>query len=448
MRQFITHFNPKIVSASSSATKLILHGTFAAILLLLASLYTYHLVTTSIWLPGNLWVLFSLLAYLLAAEILLKYSLYLVVNWLLILFYLLIAFSTQLNWGLNTPVSMLTIGFAVLLPSILLNSRYIFPITALAVSGLLLVQTFFNLSSNPINLDHLSEPSSYWDVATYTTVLGIFALVSWVASKQREKNEKWAQTAENRLRAQKENLATELEKESARLRAVQLNEIKQLHKFALIGQTTTATLHDLANHLSILSLDIEDLHQQHTHSRAIHNAKESIHNINKMVGQARRQLNSYDGLEKFNAITIINRSVKDTRLKFSSQKIKILKSLIGTRKSFIISNNSIALMQVMTILLNNAHDACIDAANPEIKININCQEQELTVSISDNGHGVPETMRDKIFQPKNSEKNSGLGIGLYIAHHLVVDQLKGRLWLAASDSGANFVFTIPKVTSQ
>jgi len=386
-------------------------------------------------------------AYLLTGELLLRKDYQRTVNWMLIVFYVFVAFSTLLLWGLNAPVGILTVSFAVLLPSILMGSWSILPVVCLSIIALIAVQLIHSDGILSPDLKHLSARSTFWDVATYSTVLSIFALVSWLSGNQREKSLKRALLAESALMSQKEALIIELDKESSALRLAQLNQIRHLHKFALLGQSAAATLHELSNHLSILNLDIDDLRQQHSNSKAIANATDGIDHINKMVRQARQQLSSYDQSEKFNAISVVNRSVKDLTSKFRYSKVKLTKNTVRSRAPFNMTGNPMALMQIGSILLNNALDACRGQEKPEVRISIRSTPAKLYISVSDNGPGVDPSVAASLFKPVTSTKPSGLGVGLYIAQHLVKDQFNGKITLKSRNSGATFVVSIPKSNS-
>lgn len=430
--------------SSTRTTLLVLRGTFVATILLGTFLVIYNVVIHSIWLEESTWVVAMIFIYIFIANFLLKRSHQHTVNYMLIAFYIFIAFCTLLFWGLNAPVGILTISFAVILPSILMGAKSIMPVALLSITALAIVQFLHKNNVVSPNLHSLSIESTFWDVAVYSTILSIFALVSWLAGTQREKNLQRALSAETALRFQKDSLAIELEKESSALRLTQLNQIRHLHKFALLGQSTATTLHELSNHLSVLNLDIDDLSQQLSNSKAIENARDGINHINKMVKQARQQLNSYDQYESFNALTIINRSVKDMDSKFKHNKVKLTKQSLGGKTSFFIKGNPLALMQIITILLNNAVDASKSNSQSKVSLEVKVTKSQMLISIVDNGKGVDPDKIKTLFSPVRSTKEGGLGVGLYIAQHLTKDQFGGLITLSPSEFGASFLVCIPR----
>lgn len=70
--------------------------------------------------------------------------------------------------------------------------------------------------------------------------------------------------------------------------------------------------------------------------------------------------------------------------------------------------------------------------------------------VQDNGNGIPESIREKIFQPFFSPKptGQGTGLGLSLAHDIVVKGHGGTLELESEDeAGTAFIIHLPFKTS-
>ena len=61
----------------------------------------------------------------------------------------------------------------------------------------------------------------------------------------------------------------------------------------------------------------------------------------------------------------------------------------------------------------------------------------------DDGPGVSPAIRSSIFEPGVTTKKGGWGVGLSLARRIVEDVHNGRLTLAPTERGAQFVATLP-----
>jgi C4-dicarboxylate-specific signal transduction histidine kinase len=107
--------------------------------------------------------------------------------------------------------------------------------------------------------------------------------------------------------------------------------------------------------------------------------------------------------------------------------------------------DSLQVQQVMMNLIMNGIDAMKDVDQPrEISIRSqSAEDQQLTISVSDTGVGLPPQQADKIFDAFFTTKPHGIGLGLRISR-TIVESHGGRLWATQnSPRGANFHFTLP-----
>jgi PAS domain S-box-containing protein len=107
----------------------------------------------------------------------------------------------------------------------------------------------------------------------------------------------------------------------------------------------------------------------------------------------------------------------------------------------------VQLQQVLLNLVFNACDAMagLPPAQRVLEVSIGLVDGSLQVSVLDRGHGLPEDM-DLVFQPFQTTKKDGLGLGLAISRTLITAH-KGRLWCEHRDGGgAAFHMTLPLAT--
>jgi signal transduction histidine kinase len=108
--------------------------------------------------------------------------------------------------------------------------------------------------------------------------------------------------------------------------------------------------------------------------------------------------------------------------------------------------DEVMLRQVFGNLVRNAVDACEGVgATPDIRIRgwVDRVHHSCRVSVEDNGPGIPETARERIFQPFFTTRSQGTGLGLAIVQKIVVMH-NGRVTVAdAPGGGASIQISIP-----
>jgi len=100
--------------------------------------------------------------------------------------------------------------------------------------------------------------------------------------------------------------------------------------------------------------------------------------------------------------------------------------------------------RVMINLLDNAV-AAINKNDGRIEITVIYDEQhrKATVSVADNGAGVPSSYKRKVFEPYFSTKKSGTGLGLAIVSSIISDH-HGQVSVADNNpTGTNVSFQLP-----
>jgi PAS domain S-box-containing protein len=102
------------------------------------------------------------------------------------------------------------------------------------------------------------------------------------------------------------------------------------------------------------------------------------------------------------------------------------------------------LQQVLLNLMVNAMEAMAEQEGPKrLRISSFLQDNQVIVSVQDNGPGVPEAVRNKLFDRFFSTKREGMGMGLAISRSLI-EEHGGRIWMeAAAEGGAIFYFSLP-----
>lgn len=102
------------------------------------------------------------------------------------------------------------------------------------------------------------------------------------------------------------------------------------------------------------------------------------------------------------------------------------------------------LEQVFVNLIGNALQALVAAQTPDPSIQLLIQHAVpmSTITVRDNGPGIPEEQLAQIFDPFFTTRQAGLGLGLAISQQ-IIESFGGTLTAAqAPTGGAAFSFTL------
>jgi len=108
------------------------------------------------------------------------------------------------------------------------------------------------------------------------------------------------------------------------------------------------------------------------------------------------------------------------------------------------------MKSVFTNLFYNSFYALEEIENPQLDIEVIEKSGDIVqIRISDNGAGIPQDIRGKIFSPFFTTKDpgKGKGFGLAICYKYVREH-RGNIYLAdRNGSGTTFVIDLPKTTN-
>jgi signal transduction histidine kinase len=132
-------------------------------------------------------------------------------------------------------------------------------------------------------------------------------------------------------------------------------------------------------------------------------------------------------------------SLKIIGTSLNNHNIKVTIESVEENQIFSYPNE---VRQVILNILKNAEDILIEKAieNPRIHIRISPLGPMLILEIGDNAGGVPQEIKERIFDPyfTTKEKRDGTGLGLYMSKTIIEDHCGGKLSVYNSKHGAVF----------
>ena len=230
--------------------------------------------------------------------------------------------------------------------------------------------------------------------------------------------------------------------------------LKQIDRMK--SQLLGTAAHDLKNPLNAIRLgadllsDAELSEQQRKALNMMQRATDSMTNlISGLLETIRVESTSNFPYEPFQINELIRRAIEDLRPLSDDRKQKIIYQ--SPDDSLLVSGDPNRLNSVMANLLSNAIKFA--PLESDIEINLRWDDEEVIVSVTDSGQGIPEDEIARIFEhlfrgritvqdPNNPIDGTGLGLALA---KTIVEQHGGRIWVKSKEEeGATFSFSLPR----
>ncbi|AWH89094.1 two-component system sensor histidine kinase AtoS [Limnobaculum parvum] len=220
--------------------------------------------------------------------------------------------------------------------------------------------------------------------------------------------------------------------------------IEQTERLATLGELMAGVAHEVRNPLTAISGFVQILKDSETDPQRLEYTQiilKEVHSINKVIQQlldfARPRPSLY---QKINLNQVINQSLILVKTKGIEARIDFVVKLEEPLSD--IEADGELLKQVLLNLLINAVQSI--AARGEIIITTRALSpdwQEIT--ISDNGCGINDEIKTKIFDPFYTTKPSGTGLGLSISHRIITAH-DGDITLTSKlNQGTTFTIVLP-----
>lgn len=101
------------------------------------------------------------------------------------------------------------------------------------------------------------------------------------------------------------------------------------------------------------------------------------------------------------------------------------------------------LIQVLINLMNNSIDAINELSEKWISVETQVSGKHILISVRDSGNGIPEDIREKIWEYRfTTKKDYGTGIGLTICHR-IIENHGGQISLNTTSPNTEFLIKLP-----
>ena len=227
----------------------------------------------------------------------------------------------------------------------------------------------------------------------------------------------------------------------------------QSSKLSSLGEMAGGIAHEINNPLAILSGAVFKLKVLLQRLDCIDAESQSV--LDKMEATIQRAMKITTGLLNFardgnqeeKDSEDLWRSITDavdlTAKRLSSHGVEL--RLLPAKEEVLFAHNSVQISQVVLNFINNAFDAIRDSEDRWIEIELGADSTHYIIRITDSGLGIPESIREKIFDPFYTTKAVGKGTGLGLSVSLgIIDHHQGRIEVNAASKNTEFLILLPK----
>jgi signal transduction histidine kinase len=223
--------------------------------------------------------------------------------------------------------------------------------------------------------------------------------------------------------------------------------LRETEKLAAIGKMTAQVVHEINNPLAgiknSLLLVKEAANKNHKYYEYIERIEKEIDRVSNILKQMfdlyRPDISAAKEFHLYNTIFDVSELLKDA---VNQKNIEIE---IECSRKISIKISEDLLRQVIFNLIRNAINA--SGHNSKIKVNATLADGFLKLSVTDNGPGIDDKIKDKIFDPFFTTgmggSDSGLGLGLAITKDIIT-AMRGQInFENINPKGAKFYISIP-----
>lgn len=184
---------------------------------------------------------------------------------------------------------------------------------------------------------------------------------------------------------------------------------------ASLGTLIAGVTHEIRNPLSVIRSQTELLPmKERNHDDLKKFSNMTVKHIDRVEGIVQRMLDFAKEKPKAEEDVDINELIKTSLQLINTKKVTVDKKLNKLHK---IRGVPGELEEVFVNLIQNAIEAMPNGGKLGIKTYP--LDGKVVVEISDTGKGIPEEIKDKIFDPFFSTRHGGVGLGLSIAYRII-----------------------------
>jgi signal transduction histidine kinase len=226
----------------------------------------------------------------------------------------------------------------------------------------------------------------------------------------------------------------------------------EMEKFAEKGVMAASIAHELNNHLALILGGVE-LAEIASGRKDLQKIEQSLEKLKKHALTMERftaGLTDYSRLDSEKSIAVdLNSIVKDVvsfaRVQKRFSDVALTTELAPDIPTLTLDIDQTA--QLLMNLLNNAADAIRDAGNEqgEVQISTGLESTAVSLQVSDNGVGIPDDLKDKLFTTRFTTKDYGHGFGMVTCGRILEHHHASHSIQSEPGKGTSITISFPLV---
>lgn len=255
----------------------------------------------------------------------------------------------------------------------------------------------------------------------------------------------------DRSNLRKSNALLEQEIEDRRAAETRLakaqEELEQVSRLAALGYLSASVTHELGQPISALQTYIAAA-EIDPEGEDIPQFVKKLSDVADRMERTTSQLRFFarpgaTEVETLDVCDVVNASVELLRGQMDQQEVQFDLELPTTAVQ--LRGNRLRLEQVVINVLRNALNAVEDEPEPKVVLRVDTTSDDLAIIVSDNGSGIEQQNLEKIFEPFQTTRSSGDGMGLGLSISTAIVKEHGGRILAenAKTGGAVFRIELP-----
>ena len=220
---------------------------------------------------------------------------------------------------------------------------------------------------------------------------------------------------------------------------------REIEHLSTIGDLSRSIAHEIRNPLNFISLSVDHLAGQaeaESQKKLLNSIKEEIKRLDSLVSNFLaygRPLNI--NKRATNILELVNDTLSLVEARAEKTGIKIAREY--PQDKIVAAIDAELIKTCLINIFQNAFQAMPEGGTMVIKVSRD--DRDVIISVKDTGHGVDESLQEKVFEPFYTTRPRGVGLGLALTKRVVEEHGGSVSFKSKKGSGSIFTVRLPMV---